>query len=145
MPKQQRSSKAESFEVTDMKMMRSSKHDSSLEKPFVSPLKKHYCTDIICFVLFWAFIVVLALLSAVAYKDGDPESLILPHDSKGIPVFIFFSFFNFDSVMKRVSITESVWNLVVLKMKIWRHPTLPIWVLECLFFVFFTLKNSHVR
>jgi hypothetical protein len=91
MPKQHQSSKVES--LTDMKMMRSSKHDSSLEESFVSPLKKHHCTDIICLVLFWVFIVVLALLSAVAYMNGDPESLILPHDSKGIHVFIFLTFF----------------------------------------------------
>jgi hypothetical protein len=59
------------------------KMHKSNERPFESPLKKHYCTDIICLGLLWVFLIALALLSVVAYMNGNPTDLVLPHDSKG--------------------------------------------------------------
>jgi hypothetical protein len=56
----------------------------SSERPFVSPLKKHYCTDVICLLLLWIFIIALAFVSVFAYMNGDPAQLILPHDSTGL-------------------------------------------------------------
>jgi choline transporter-like protein 2/4/5 len=44
---------------------------------------KHGCTDIICTLLFLLFIGALIFVSVVAYKNGKPEELILPHDSEG--------------------------------------------------------------
>ncbi len=50
---------------------------------FTPMLDKHYCTDIICTVLFLVLIVILVVLSCFAYATGDPASLIKPHDSEG--------------------------------------------------------------
>jgi len=50
---------------------------------FTPMLDNHYCTDIICTVLFLVLIVILVVLSCFAYATGDPASLIKPHDSEG--------------------------------------------------------------
>ena len=50
---------------------------------FFSPLEKHGCTDIICTVIMFLFVALLVALSIIAYSNGNPSQLILPHDSDG--------------------------------------------------------------
>jgi choline transporter-like protein 2/4/5 len=45
--------------------------------------KLRNCTDIICLLLFIGFIVVQVGVSILAYLSGDPQQLVLPHDSTG--------------------------------------------------------------
>lgn len=59
-----------------------SKNKLPVEPP-KSPVKSHGCTDLICLVIFIIFIGLLVTLSVFAYSNGDPSSLILPHDSQG--------------------------------------------------------------
>lgn len=48
-----------------------------------SPIKRHGCTDIICTIIMFIFLIVLVVVSVFAYSNGDPSALILPHDSQG--------------------------------------------------------------
>jgi choline transporter-like protein 2/4/5 len=41
------------------------------------------CTDILCCVFFLAFVVVMILVSAVAFAQGDPLKIFTPYDSDG--------------------------------------------------------------
>ena len=46
--------------------------------------KRHNCTDVICLVLFFLFLVAQVVLSILIYANaGDPKNLLLPHDSNG--------------------------------------------------------------
>lgn len=48
---------------------------------FKGPCKRRSCTDIFCLILFVAFIAAWVAIAAYAYKNGDPQRLILPTDS----------------------------------------------------------------
>jgi len=52
------------------------------EKELVS--KRHNCTDIICLLIFFIFVLVQVVMSIVVFvKGGDPQNVIRPHDSAG--------------------------------------------------------------
>lgn len=66
--------------------VRSRKDSSESERSnydFTPITDKHSCTDIICTVLFFIFIILLVAVSVFAYMNGNPASLIKPHDSDG--------------------------------------------------------------
>ncbi|XP_037084148.1 choline transporter-like 2 [Pollicipes pollicipes] len=50
---------------------------------FHGPVKKRSCTDILCAILFFVFLVGWALVAAYAIFYGDPEILVFPTDSDG--------------------------------------------------------------
>ncbi|KAL1463393.1 hypothetical protein WDU94_015148 [Cyamophila willieti] len=52
------------------------------EARFNGPLKHRSCTDICCLLLFIVFLCAWGGLAYFAYRNGDPEMLILPRDSK---------------------------------------------------------------
>uniref|UniRef100_A0A8D8Y9I3 Choline transporter-like protein n=1 Tax=Cacopsylla melanoneura TaxID=428564 RepID=A0A8D8Y9I3_9HEMI len=54
-----------------------------LEVPFNGPQKHRSCTDVCCLLLFIVFLCAWAAVAYFAYRNGDPEMLILPRDSKG--------------------------------------------------------------
>lgn len=49
---------------------------------FKGPCKRRSCTDIFCLLLFTAFVVAWAVIAGYAYKNGDPDRLIMPTDSQ---------------------------------------------------------------
>ncbi|XP_063885368.1 choline transporter-like 2 isoform X3 [Scylla paramamosain] len=50
---------------------------------FAGPLKNRSCTDIICLLLFLAFLVGWGIVTGFAVYGGDPERLLYPTDSEG--------------------------------------------------------------
>ncbi|XP_071802691.1 choline transporter-like protein 2 [Asterias amurensis] len=50
---------------------------------FKGPISNRGCTDVICCILFLAFIGGMGVVGYFAYRDGDPLSLVYPTDSRG--------------------------------------------------------------
>ncbi|XP_038045351.1 choline transporter-like protein 2 isoform X2 [Patiria miniata] len=50
---------------------------------FKGPIGNRSCTDVICCLLFIAFLVGMGVVGYFAYRDGDPLSLVYPTDSRG--------------------------------------------------------------
>ena len=50
---------------------------------FHGPVRKRSCTDILCALLFFVFLIGWALMAAYAIYYGDPEILVFPTDSDG--------------------------------------------------------------
>lgn len=46
-------------------------------------LKKRFCTDVLCLAIFFAFIVVLAVIFYMAYATGDWQSIVYDADYLG--------------------------------------------------------------
>ena len=46
-------------------------------------LKKRFCTDVLCLVIFFAFIIVLAVIFYLAYATGDWQSIVYDADYLG--------------------------------------------------------------
>ncbi|RMX40198.1 hypothetical protein pdam_00016560, partial [Pocillopora damicornis] len=51
---------------------------------FKGPISDRSCTDIPCCILFVAYIVGMVVVGIIAFKEGDPDRLLLPQDSQGI-------------------------------------------------------------
>ena len=47
------------------------------------PVKKRSCTDILCLLLFWAFIGGWIFVAYLAFTQGDIDKVLYPTDSKG--------------------------------------------------------------
>ena len=47
------------------------------------PIKHRSCTDILCALLFFAFVGSMIALGVFGYQNGDPDILIYPYDSEG--------------------------------------------------------------
>ena len=47
------------------------------------PIKNRGCTDVICFLLFFAFLGGWGVVGYYGFKNGDPTRLIYPSDSTG--------------------------------------------------------------
>ena len=47
------------------------------------PVKKRGCTDILCLLLFWAFIGGWIFVAYLAFTQGDIDKVLYPTDSKG--------------------------------------------------------------
>jgi solute carrier family 44 (choline transporter-like protein), member 2/4/5 len=47
------------------------------------PLKERRCTDILCCLIFFAFLGAMGFLGYYGYQHGDPEAVIYPYDSAG--------------------------------------------------------------
>ena len=47
------------------------------------PIKNRGCTDVICFLLFFAFLGGWGVVGYYGFKNGDPTRLIYPSDSSG--------------------------------------------------------------
>ena len=47
------------------------------------PIKNRGCTDILCFLLFFAFLGGWGVVGYYGFKNGDPIKLIYPSDSTG--------------------------------------------------------------
>lgn len=50
---------------------------------FKGPIADRSCTDIPCCILFVAYIVGMIVVGIIAFKEGDPDRLLLPQDSQG--------------------------------------------------------------
>lgn len=50
---------------------------------FKGPISDRSCTDIPCCILFVAYIVGMVVVGIIAFKEGDPDRLLLPQDSQG--------------------------------------------------------------
>ncbi|XP_078343267.1 choline transporter-like protein 4 isoform X2 [Oculina patagonica] len=50
---------------------------------FKGPVEDRSCTDIPCCILFLAYIVGMIVVGIIAFKEGDPDRLLLPSDSQG--------------------------------------------------------------
>ncbi|XP_067057187.1 choline transporter-like protein 4 isoform X1 [Acropora muricata] len=50
---------------------------------FRGPIADRSCTDIICCLLFVAYIVGMIVVGVIAFKEGDPDRLLSPTDSNG--------------------------------------------------------------
>ncbi|CAL4166186.1 unnamed protein product, partial [Meganyctiphanes norvegica] len=50
---------------------------------FKGPIKSRSCTDIICFLLFFAFLAGWGVVAYFAISNGDPNRLLYPTDSEG--------------------------------------------------------------
>lgn len=50
---------------------------------FSGPLKNRSCTDILCFLLFFAFLAGWGVVTGFAIVNGDPTRLLYPTDSRG--------------------------------------------------------------
>ncbi|XP_015753847.1 PREDICTED: choline transporter-like protein 2 [Acropora digitifera] len=50
---------------------------------FRGPIADRSCTDIICCLLFVAYIVGMIIVGIIAFKEGDPDRLLSPTDSNG--------------------------------------------------------------
>ncbi|GLH00594.1 CTL-like protein 1 [Gryllus bimaculatus] len=51
---------------------------------FFGPRAKRSCTDIICFLLFFCFVVAWIVVGVIAFSQGDPVKIIAPTDSDGM-------------------------------------------------------------
>lgn len=49
------------------------------------PLEKRGCTDILCCLIFIAYMVGMVVVSGIAYKNGQPDLIVDPFDSDGTP------------------------------------------------------------
>ena len=47
------------------------------------PLKERGCTDILCALIFFAFVGAMITLGIFGYKNGDPDMILYPYDSSG--------------------------------------------------------------
>jgi len=45
--------------------------------------KNRRCTDVVCLVLFVAFLVGWGIVAIIAFRDGDPQKVLYPTDSRG--------------------------------------------------------------
>ncbi|XP_065191270.1 choline transporter-like protein 4 [Sycon ciliatum] len=61
------------------------KHGSPVkfDPNFNGPVKKRSCTDIICLILFLAYMVGMVIVGIFAFINGDPQRLLNPADSEG--------------------------------------------------------------
>jgi len=72
--------KSEYHEATNKEFGEPLKHDPT----FKGPMQKRSCTDVICLLLFIAFIVAWAAVGIYAFTHGDPNTLFSPTDSQGL-------------------------------------------------------------
>ncbi|CAF1095911.1 unnamed protein product, partial [Didymodactylos carnosus] len=49
----------------------------------ISPLQKHHCTDILCLIIFFLFIIGYIIFAAIVFTSGNPSQLLHPTDSQG--------------------------------------------------------------
>ncbi|KAG4077520.1 hypothetical protein HA402_002947 [Bradysia odoriphaga] len=54
------------------------------DKNFKGPLSKRSCTDVICLLIFIAFLACWGVVGYYAIKNGDPDRLLVPTDSQGL-------------------------------------------------------------
>jgi hypothetical protein len=45
------------------------------------PIKERHCTDILCAIIFFAFLVTSIAVYGYGIKKGDPNKLLIPYDS----------------------------------------------------------------
>lgn len=67
------------MEMSEQEDGKKRKHDPT----FRGPIANRSCTDIPCCILFLAYIVGMIVVGVIAFKEGDPDRLLLPTDSKG--------------------------------------------------------------
>uniref|UniRef100_A0AAR5P590 Choline transporter-like protein n=1 Tax=Dendroctonus ponderosae TaxID=77166 RepID=A0AAR5P590_DENPD len=48
------------------------------------PLKNRSCTDVICLLIFIVFVVLWAVIGIWGFRNGDPNTLLVPKDSSGL-------------------------------------------------------------
>lgn len=65
--------------MTEQEDGKKRKHDPN----FKGPIANRSCTDIPCCILFVAYIVGMIVVGIIAFKEGDPDRLLLPTDSQG--------------------------------------------------------------
>ncbi|CAH2314470.1 choline transporter 4 [Pelobates cultripes] len=113
--------------MSQVKVGESSKHDPT----FKGPIKSRSCTDIICCVLFMAFIGGYIVVGIMAWLYGDPRQVIYPRNSTGMycgvgdnkdkPYVLYFN------LLKCISAT----NVLAATLKGFQCPTTQICVKEC--------------
>ena len=66
-------------DIKDGKYGKPHEHESEFE----GPIKDRSCTDILCLILWIAFIFVWVCVGIWSFTQGDPRRLIYPSNSKG--------------------------------------------------------------
>lgn len=66
-----------------MEMAMADQEDGKKKVEFKGPVEDRSCTDIPCCILFVAYIVGMIIVGIIAFKEGDPDRLLLPRDSQG--------------------------------------------------------------
>ncbi|KAH1020841.1 hypothetical protein HUJ04_010436 [Dendroctonus ponderosae] len=51
---------------------------------YQGPLKNRSCTDVICLLIFIVFVVLWAVIGIWGFRNGDPNTLLVPKDSSGL-------------------------------------------------------------
>lgn len=69
-------------EAESLKLL-ADKNGKKNKATFKGPIADRSCTDIPCCILFVAYIVGMVVVGIIAFKEGDPDRLLLPQDSQG--------------------------------------------------------------
>lgn len=75
--------RSDSYESNDSDMSKKYGKPKAYDKDFKGPIQNRSCTDIPCCLLFIAFIAGFGAISAIAFMNGDPNTIIYPTDYKG--------------------------------------------------------------
>ncbi|XP_071948307.1 choline transporter-like protein 2 [Antedon mediterranea] len=73
------SNKVDDEDNNNSKFGKPTKYDPN----FKGPIQNRSCTDVICCIIFVAFIVGMFITGYIGWSDGDPRKLVYPTDSKG--------------------------------------------------------------